>query len=161
MAGAIFLMLDGIKGEATDEAHPEEINVLSYGWGMNNPTAVHSGAGTAAGKVSVQDLVVQKNMDKSSPTLTEHCCLGKVIPEGTLTVQRAGEDKVQALVLELKHVFVTAIDGSDAADSGTLPVETVTLSFKEFKYKYTPQDKEGKGEAEVEVGFNIAENIKV
>ncbi|TDJ36356.1 MAG: type VI secretion system tube protein Hcp [Gammaproteobacteria bacterium] len=161
MAGAIFLMLDGIKGEATDEAHKEEINVLSYSWGMNNPTAVHSGAGTAAGKVSVQDLVIVKNMDKASPTLTEHCCLGKVVPAGTLTVQRAGEDKVQALVLELTHVFVTAIDSNDSADSGQLPSETIVLSFKEFKFKYTPQDKKGKGEAEIEVGFNIAENIKV
>lgn len=161
MAGAIFLLLDGIKGEATDEAHKEEINVLNYGWGMHNPTAVHSGAGTAAGKVSVSDLVVSKSMDKASPALTEHCCLGKVIPKGTLTVQRAGEDKVQALVIELEHIFVTAIDGSDSADSGMLPMENVTLSFKKFVYKYTPQDKEGKGEAEITVGFDIQENKKV
>jgi len=161
MAGAIFLMLDGIKGEATDEAHKEEINVLSYSWGMNNPTAVHSGAGTAAGKVSVNDLVVTKSMDKASPALTEHCCLGKVVPKGTLTVQRAGEDKVQALVLELENIFVTAVDGGDASDMPSLPTETVTLSFKKFEYKYTPQDKEGKGEAEITVGFNIEENVKV
>jgi type VI secretion system secreted protein Hcp len=160
MAGAIFLMLDGIKGEATDEAHKEEINVLSYSWGMNNPSAMASGAGTAGGKVSVNDLVVSKSMDKTSPALHEHCCVGKVIPEGTLTVQRAGEDKVQALVLKMENVFVTAVDGGDAADMPSLPTETVTLSFKKFKYIYTPQDKEGKGEAEIEMGFDIEENIK-
>ncbi len=161
MAGAIFLMLDGIKGEATDEAHKEEINVMSYGWGMNNPTAVHSGAGTAAGKVSVMDLSVVKTMDKASPAITEHCCLGKVIKKGTLTVQRAGEDKVQALVLELENVFVTAYTTNDHTDSGGLPTEELTLSFKKFQYKYTPQDKEGKGEAEITVGFDIEENKKV
>jgi len=161
MAGAIFLMLDGIKGEATDEAHKEEINVLSYSWGLDNASAVQAGAGSTVGRVSVRDLVVTKSMDKSSPALTEHCCMGKIVPKGALTVQRAGEDKVQALVLEMEDILVTAVDGGDSADSGMLPVESITLSFKVFNYKYTPQDKGGKGEAEITVGFNIEENVKL
>lgn len=159
MAGAIFLMLDGIKGEATDEAHEEEIVVHGYNWGMNNPTAM--GAGTASGKVNVQELSIMKQMDKSSPALTEHCCLGKVVPKGALTVQRAGEDKVQALVIELENIFVTSVSTDDSANSGSLPMEQIVLSFKQFKYKYTGQDAAGKGEAEITVGFDIEKNVKL
>jgi len=161
MAGAIFLQLDDIKGEATDDKHEEEINVANYGWGMANPTAVDQGAGTAAGRVSVSELSISKGMDKASPALAEHCCTGKVIPKGTLTVQRAGEDKIQALVIEMENIFVSSYSTSDSADSPSLPQELLGLSFKKFTYKYTPQDNKGAAEAEIQVGFDIEKNAKV
>jgi len=161
MAGAIFLMLDGIKGESTDEAHADEIGVLSYDWGVSNPTTVTLGGGTSAGKVSVQDLNVTKYMDKASPTLMERCCSGEIIKKGTLSVQRAGGDKVQALVFELEKIFVSSYQTSGSAGSGELPIESVTLSASKITYKYTSQDKEGKGEAEVTAGWDIEANIKV
>ena len=161
MAGALFLKLEGIDGEATDEAHPDEINVLSYSWGSSNPTTVTSGSGTSAGKVSVDDLNVVKYMDKASPNLWLRCCSGEVIPTGVLTVQRAGADKTQALVFELEKIFVSSYSTSGDAGSGELPVESATLSFNKITYKYTTQDRDGNPEAEVEVGWNVEENQAV
>lgn len=160
MAGALFLKLEGIDGEATDKEHEKEITVLSYSWGSSSP--VSSGAGgTSAGKVSVEDLNVVKFMDTASPNLWLRCCSGEVIPTGVLTVQRAGADKTQALVFELEKIFVSSYHTSGDADSGGLPTESITLAFNSITYKYTSQDKDGNPEAEVEVGWNIAENVAV
>jgi type VI secretion system secreted protein Hcp len=161
MAGALFLKLDGIDGEATDEAHTDEINILNYNWGVSNPTTVTLGGGTSAGKVSVQDLVVSKFMDKASPNLMKRCCSGEIIKSGVLTVQRAGGDKTQALVFELEQILVSSYQTSGDADSGQLPIESATLSFNKVKYKYTSQDKDGAPEAEVEAGWDVEANAEV
>ncbi len=160
MAGALFLKLEGIDGESKDDEHTDEINILNFGWGVNNPPTVTIGGGTAAGKVSVQDLNITKFMDRASANLMAYCCSGKIIPTGILTVQRAGEDKVQALVFELEKIFVSSYQTSGDAMSGELPVENVMLSFNKVTYKYTSQDKDGKGEAEVEAAWDIEMNTK-
>ncbi|MPZ51099.1 MAG: hypothetical protein GEU75_17675 [Dehalococcoidia bacterium] len=32
-----FLKVDGIEGESVDDKHPNEIDVLSWNWGVNRP----------------------------------------------------------------------------------------------------------------------------
>jgi len=156
MSGAVFLKLEGIDGEATDDQHEKEIDVLSWSWGMSQPPAVHAGAGTSVGKVSVQDLNVVKTMDKASPNLVSHCCSGKVIPTGTLTVQRAGEKKVQALVIELTDILVSSYQTGGGSSDGTLPADSLTLSFKTFMYKYSPQKEDGSADSSIDKGWDIA-----
>ncbi len=109
----------------------------------------------------MDDLSVVKYMDKASANLWLRCCSGEVIPSGVLTVQRAGADKTQALVFELEQIFVSSYTTSGDAGSGELPTENITLSFNKITYKYTSQDKDGKPEAEVEVGWDIELNEKV
>ncbi len=160
MSGAIFLKLDGIDGEATEDGHEDEIEVQAWSWGMAQDSTGAVGRGSAVGKVSVQDLNITKYMDSASPTLALACCVGTRVPKATLTVQRASEDRVQALKIEMENILVSSYAGSDGADSGTLPMENVTLSFKKFKYIYTPQKEDGSADAEVEVGFDIEKNVK-
>ncbi len=161
MSGAIYLMLSGVNGEATDAEHKDEINVLEWDWGLAQPTAVHSGQGTTTGKVSASDLMIKKYMDKASANLMKACCEGTVIDEGILTVQRAAADKVPALVITMENVIVSGFNPGAKANTDTLPTEMVSLSFKNIHYAYTPQTEKGKKEAEVEAGWDFQENIKL
>ena len=45
-----------IKGESKDAAHADEIDVLSWNWGLSNSGSFHTGGGGGAGKVNIQDL---------------------------------------------------------------------------------------------------------
>lgn len=157
MAVDMFLKLDGIKGEAQDDKHKEEIDVLAWSWGASQSGTTHMGSGSGAGKVAVQDLSVTKYVDQSSPTLLMHCANGKHIAKGQLTVRKAGENPLEYIKLELKDVIVTHVStgGSGGEDRLT---ENVTLNFREFKYIYTTQDKKGGGGPAPEFGWNIAEN---
>src|SRR5712691_5547821 len=45
MAMDIFAKLGDIKGESTDDKHKDEVEVLSYSWGVTNPVHVGTGGG--------------------------------------------------------------------------------------------------------------------
>src|SRR4051794_31511408 len=76
MAVDMFMKIDDIKGESSDGSHKDEIEVLSWSWGMSQSGTAQSGTGGGAGKVNVQDLSFTKYVDKSSPNLMKLCCTG-------------------------------------------------------------------------------------
>ena len=47
MPSQIFAKLGTIKGESTDAKHPNEIEVLSFSWGVTNSATVGGGGGAA------------------------------------------------------------------------------------------------------------------
>ena len=108
MALDIFLKLDGIKGEAQDHKYKDEIDVLSWSWGASQSGTTHGGSGSGAGKVSIQDLSITKYLDKSSPTLFQHCANGKHIKKGTLILRKAGEKPLEYLTIEFEDIIVRA-----------------------------------------------------
>lgn len=157
MAVDVFLKLDGIKGEAQDEKHKDEIDILAWSWGMAQSGTTHMGSGSGSGKVSVQDLNLTKYVDKSSPTLAQHSCSGKHIAKGLLTVRKAGDKPLEYIKLDLEDIIVTHVSmgGSGSEDRLT---ESLTLNFAKFKYTYTTQTKDGSAGPEVEAKWHIAQN---
>ena len=159
MAVDMFIKIGDIKGESVDGKHKDEIDVLSWSWGMSQSGSAHVSGGAGAGKVNVQDISFTKYIDKSSPILLKHCCNGKHIPEAMLTVRKAGGEALEYLIIEMEKVLITSVStgGSGGEDRLT---ENVTLNFRDFHVKYTPQAAEGGEEAAVEFGWSIAENIE-
>ena len=45
MASDIFAKIGDIKGESPDDKHKDEIEVLSFSWGVANPANVGGGGG--------------------------------------------------------------------------------------------------------------------
>jgi len=160
MAVDMFIKIGDIKGESLDDKHKDEIDVLAWSWGMSNSGSAHVGGGAGAGKVNVQDLSFTKYLDKGTVPLELACCTGKHYDEAKLTVRKAGEKPLEYLKITLKEVFITSVStgGSGGEDRLT---ENVTLNFASFKTEYTPQKKDGTGDAVVEGGYNIQENVKV
>lgn len=160
MAVDMFLMLDGIKGEARDSKHKEEIDVLAWSWGMSQSGTTHTGGGGGAGKVNVQDLSVTKYVDSSTHALMQHCANGKHIPKAMLTVRKAGgKEPVEYIKLTMEEVLVSSLStgGSGGEDRLT---ENLSLNFAKFKVEYTPQKADGTADAVKEAKWNIAENAE-
>ncbi|NNM71970.1 Hcp family type VI secretion system effector [Enterovirga aerilata] len=157
MAVDIFLKLDGIKGEAMDDKHKDQIDVLAWSWGMAQSGTTHMGSGSGSGKVSVQDLSITKYVDKSSPTLALHSCNGKHIPKGQLIIRKAGEKPLEYVKLDMEDIIVThvSLGGTGSEDRLT---ENVTLNFGKFKYVYTTQTKDGSAGPEIEAKWDIQKN---
>jgi len=159
MSVDMFLKLDDIKGESVDDGHKDEIDVLSWSWGMSQSGTTHSGGGGGAGKVSVNDLSITKNVDKGSPILALSCCNGKHFKKAVLTVRKAGEKPLEYIKITMEEILVSAIStgGSGGQDRIT---ENVTFNFAKFKMEYTPQKPDGSGDAAVEGAWDIAGNVK-
>ena len=160
MAVDMFLKFGDIKGEAQDDAHKDEWDILSWSWGMSQSGTTHMGGGGGAGKVAVNDLHITKYVDKASPNLHLACCTGKHYDQALLTIRKAGDKPVEYYKLTLEEVLVSSVSMGGQGSDDRL-TENVTLNFAKFKSEYTPQKSDGSGDAAVEGTFHIAKNIKM
>src|SRR4029453_2466171 len=159
MAVDMFMKIDGVKGEARDKTHKDEIDVLAWSWGMSQSGTAHIGGGAGAGKVSVQDVSFTKYVDASSTDLMVACCDGKHFKEANLTVRKAGENPVEYIKIKMEEVIITSIStgGSGGQDRLT---ENVALNFSKVRVEYTSQDETGAAKDKKSMTWNIAKNTK-
>ncbi len=163
MASDTFLQVDGIKGESTDKGHKEWIEILSYNWGvsqMASATASSSGGGSTQ-RADFQDLSVVKELDASTPLLSQACWSGKHIDKVVLELNRAaGDDRTKYMLYEMENVIISSV--SVGGGGGGIPTESLTFNYGKLKTTYIKQARKGGGGAgEVPAGWNLEENTKL
>jgi type VI secretion system secreted protein Hcp len=155
MAVDIFLKVDGIEGEATDVNHKDEIEVVSWSLGVEQPAAPPPGSGGASGRARIGDLAVVKYVDKASPHLFRRCVKGTHIPTVALAQRKSGAGNVHFLTITLNEVLVTRMN--DASDGGR-PTESVSFSFGKVTYTYVPLKPNGQPDTPVTLRWNVKTN---
>ena len=160
MAVDMFLNLDGVKGESKDKAHTQEIDILSWSWGMSNSGSAHQGGGAGSGKVNVQDLSVTKYIDSSSAPLMLSCCNGTHFDSALLTVRKAGGEKpVEYVTIKLQEVLITSVaTGGEGGDDRL--TENVGLNFAKVTVEYVRQSDKGDPGKMMPFSWDIAANHK-
>jgi type VI secretion system secreted protein Hcp len=156
VASDIFLKVDGIKGESTDVNHKDEIEVLSWSWGVTE-TLASSGSGAASGKPNISELVVGKLVDKASPDLFRSCLTGKHIKDVELAERRAGAGKNNFLTITLKDAIITGVHDSSGVDA-TRPTESISIAFAKVIYEYIPQKPNGQPGTPVVLRWDVKAN---
>ena len=158
MASDMFIKVGDIKGESVDSAHKDEIDILSWSWGMSQSGTMHRGGGGGGGKANVQDLTFTKWVDKATPNLMLFCCTGKHYPQAVLTLRKAGDKPVEYLIITMTDVLITSVTTGGAGGEDAL-TEQVSLTFSKVKTAYQPQKKDGsKDGGPVEMMFDIEAN---
>jgi type VI secretion system secreted protein Hcp len=159
MAFVAFLMLDGVQGESKDAAHKGEIHLNSYAIGASNAGVGAAGGGSGSCKVSFQDVVITKFVDKASSKLLQYCASGKHISKGVITARTAGDKPLEFLKIELTDVVISSMQhvGNSSGDQPK-PVETVTLNFAKIAQNYVEQKADGTGESPVSAGWDLKAN---
>jgi type VI secretion system secreted protein Hcp len=155
MASDIFAKIGDIKGESVDSKHKDEIDVLSYSWGVTNPANFKTG-GAAAGKPTFTDLSFLHNIDKASPNLLKACATGAHLKEATITHRKAGKGQQEYLIIKMNDVVVTGVALADS--SGVAGSETVSMAFAKVDLEYKPQKADGSLEAGIHFKFDIKSN---
>lgn len=158
MAVDAFLKIADLKGDSIDKSHPDEIHVLSWGWGMSQMGTTHYATGGGAGKAEVSDLQISHWVDSATPGLMSACCKGTHFDEAVLTMRKAGENPLDYLIITMTDCIITSVQPSGSS-GGDQAIETFMINFAKYKVSYQPQDNKGakKGGA-IEVEYNIAEN---
>jgi len=160
MAADMFLMLDGIKGESSDDKHKGEIDIESFSWGLAQSGSGHRGTGSGTGKVDVHDINITKKVDKSSPTLQLACANGKHITKGKITLRKAGENPLDYLTFDLEGILISNYQIAHTTGSSDVPSETFAINFVKVKSEYwTQSDKGAKGE-NANFSWDVAKNVK-
>ncbi len=130
-AADMFLKIASIQGESEDKTHKDEIQILSFSWGVSNQGAGAYGSGSGAAKASVSDIQIQKLVDKSTPNLWKFCFSGKTVGDAEITVRKAGGDSpVEYLKYKLTEVFVSGVsDGG--SDGGGIAIREPFAEFRQ------------------------------
>ena len=157
MAVSIFARIGTIQGESQDAKHKDEIEVLSWSWGVSQSgTILHGGGGGGEGRASFADFNFTHYLDKASPLLMTACATGEHIKDATITVRKAGEDEREYLVIQMTDVLVTSV--STSGSEGETPMEAVALAFAKVDLQYTPQNSDGSLEAVVQFTYDLMAN---
>src|SRR4029077_15304182 len=141
MAADIFAKLGDIKGESLDDKHKDEIEVLSWSWGVANPATAAAGTGAGAGKATFHDLSFTHKIDKASPVLMQACATGVHLKEATITHRKAGKGQLEFLIVKMGDRIVTRGHKGDS-DKGSHS-EVVNLVFAKVDLEYVPQKADG------------------
>src|SRR5262245_22084102 len=143
----MFLKAEGakqgpIKGESRDPSHPDEIEVVSWSWGMEAHTSIQSGL--PAGKTTVKELRIKKRADKASTAILSSLRNNEIIKKATLVVRKAGETPLEYLKITLEQARIVSFSTTGGSADGDAEVlEDVGIAFKKIAVEYTPQGQDG------------------
>ena len=154
MALSIFARIGAIKGESRDAKHKDEIDVVSWSWGVSQSGTFGRGGG-GAGKASFTDFTFTHHVDKASPLQMKACATGERLGDATITVRKAGKGQQEYLIITMTDILVTSVSTSVSADEGST-IEGVVLAFAKVDLEYKPQKPDGS----LDVGLHFTYDLK-
>ena len=124
--GAGFIKFDGIDGESVDKDHKSWSDLLS----ISELLSTNSGSQSVRSSFEILDeIVIVKNVDKSSPKLSEAIAMGKVFPSVLIDLC-PNPNTDCSLSYELTNVMITSYSISGSAED--VPVEDISLNFEKI-----------------------------
>ena len=157
MADSIFARIGTIKGESLDARHKDEIEVLSWSWGVSHAGTPATGGGGGAGKASFHDFNFTHHVDKASPVLLKACATGEHIKEATITVRKAGKGQQEFLIIKMNDILITSVNPSGSGDSAAT-AESVAMQCAKVDLEYKPQKADGSLDAGLHFKYDIKGN---
>jgi type VI secretion system secreted protein Hcp len=157
MASDIFAKIGDIKGESLDSKHKDEVEILSWSWGVQQGGTMAHGGGGGEGKASFNDFNFTHHVDKASPVLLKACATGEHIKEATITVRKAGKGQQEFLIIKMTDVLITSVNPSGSGDSAAT-AESVALQCSKVDLEYKPQKADGSLDAGLHFKYDIKGN---
>jgi type VI secretion system secreted protein Hcp len=155
--GTYFLKLDGIAGESTDAKHKDEIELVSFSWGVAQ--AVSGGAsGRGAGKAQLKQFEFLVRVSKASPALFLAAVSGRHLKDASLSVRRSTKAAFDWLKVKFSDVLITSYEQAGDEEA---PHELVAFDFARVELQVTPQAPRGAAGTPVSAGWDLSKNLKI
>ena len=154
MASDIFAKIGDIKGESLDDKHKDEIEVLSFSWGVTNAGSMAHGGGGGEGKATFHDLSFVHNIDKASPVLLQACATGTHLKDATITHRKAGKGQQEYLIVKMNDVIITGVTHGGSGGEGANS-ENVSMAFSKVDLEYKPQKADGSLDAGIHFKYDL------
>lgn len=160
MAIDVYLQIDGIKGESTDEKHKDWIECQSVKWAVTQPKSAtaSTGGGHTAERCEHTEIMIAKLADLATPMLLQTCSSGKTIPKARMEFMRADGQgqRIKYFEIELENVLIGSV--SPSVTEGDFLSENVGLKYSKCKWKYTQQKISGGAGGNTSGGWDLATN---
>jgi type VI secretion system secreted protein Hcp len=155
-----YVKLGSIEGQCTEKEHEKWIIIQS----MSSPIhrSVPEGAKDqqrTRGETTLGDIVIVRELDKSTPKLQEACANGTFFSEVEIHFCTTVKNKQEPyLKYKLKDVIVTSYSFHGNAEGSPQPTEQITLGYTEVNWTYVVLDpKTGDKQGQVETKYKPAE----
>ena len=160
----MFLKIEGIPGESTDDGHADWIEIVAFNHGISQPVSGASGTGgRTGGRADFMPFSVTKTIDKGTADLHIYWANGKHIPTVEVEFCLATGDKHCFMKYTLTDVIVSAVSPS-GSQGGDRPMEKISFTYGKIqwygkiKWEYTPIDQAGAAGATVDRTWNLETN---
>ncbi len=164
----IFLNINNLspKGESTDAAYQNWIELIDYKMTVKNQSTVSSGTtGSGAGRAVFEGIHCRANINLSTPSLMQACASGMHYSTAVLAfVKPGGSGNVVYLTKTLTEVFLTEftdeygpLDPNNPA-AGVGHFNKFNLSFATISETYTQQTASGASGSSTSGSYNITTN---
>lgn len=163
MAQLLFIQIDSISGESTNQLHRNEIDVLNWSWITNQ--SLSSGVPDTSrppARVIPPFISFLHYIDKASPELMLKSFTAERLKKAVLfaQLQDGGTSRpADILKITMEDVFIKVIEPSGESGSNRM-TEKVTLSFGKITEEYTRITSAGPQET-TKKGFDFTRNQPV
>lgn len=137
----VFLKLDSIPGESTDQAHVNESPAFKFSQAATQ-TVSSGGGGGSTGRATIADMKLTKPVDSATPKIFDTLVTGRHLQRATVTFRRRGESSFEYLQYVIEDVIVSRHEVVTPTNNGG-PVEEIALNFDRITIRYIPQRPDG------------------
>lgn len=161
MSVDMFMKVEGVDGESSDDAHDKWIELLSYNHGVSQPASgVSATGGRTGGRADFQDFSVIKTIDNATPDLSIKCAKGEHVPKVEVELCLASGDKHTFMKYTMEDCIVTSVSPGGGSEGESKPTEAVTFAYGKIKWEYTPIDHTGAPGSTTDRTWNLETNVQ-
>lgn len=150
----IYLQMDGIEGDATQDQHQNWMDIESMSWNVSR--AMNTQAGSTANREAsepvVSEVYLTKVTDKSSTKLFTEAVTGATGKLTTIHLVTTGNPGDTYVEIKLTN---TLVSNYSVDTSGDRPVETIALNFTKMEYKYIPHDEQHNAQSPMIASYDL------
>ncbi|ASG25156.1 MULTISPECIES: Hcp family type VI secretion system effector [Nitrospirillum] len=151
----IYLQIDGISGDATQQNHQQWTDIKTLQWGVTRSMNTLAGAtaNREGSEPSVREVVLTKTSDSSSVKLFSQACSGRSGVTAKIHIVTSGNPGDTYIEFTLTNTLISSYNISASSDR---PEEQIVLNFTKVEMKYTPYDSQHNPQSPIIASYDLA-----
>lgn len=151
----IYLQIEGIPGDATQQDHKGWTDIKSLSWNLVRDigTKVGSATNREGSQPSFDQVVLFKVSDSSTPKLIADAASGRIGKPVQIHLVTSGNPGNTYLEFTLSNVLIASYG---ITSDGDRPMERIALDFTKIETKYTPYDNANVAQGPIISSFDVS-----
>jgi type VI secretion system secreted protein Hcp len=155
---AFYLSIPGVPGRSVVKGFEDQIELLTWAWGVDNNATIGSGGGAGSGKATPRDVITLAESGIQSPLLLLDTNTGRHVQSALLSCVRSASKKpFTFMTLKFEDLLVTSYAVTPDPTNG-FPLDLVHLVFEKVTQTVFPQNPDGSAGTPISTSFNYATN---
>ncbi|MCI0704284.1 MAG: type VI secretion system tube protein Hcp [Planctomycetia bacterium] len=147
-----------IKGNVTEKGHKDWVEVNSFQWGVGRGigSPVGKSANRESSAPSISEIVVSKEMDKSSFSWLQEALKGKGV---LCTIHFCSTDAGQLRMYAEYKLENCMISGYSVSSGGDRPSESISINFTKIEYVFNEYGADNSVTSSPRVSYDLSEAV--